>query len=236
MRKFLLSLVVLISAPSSWASISVNATNIDTNITATTSFSRSVTSTVGNLYVIAVVGGANNQNLTVTASDNKSNTYVQTDSNARDANSPTSYIFYAKAPTTAVTQFTISIASGTSQKYTAVFWDLSGADTTAPLEAHAILQNQTATTNPVGPSVTPSTNGGFAVAAIGPQGNATAVGSPFTGDTFDSNTGAGIAHNAYATAGNLNPSWTQSSSGTWDAVIAAFKPSGIVPKKPPVVL
>ncbi len=224
----LLLLLLFLRAPSCWASITINGspTNVtDSGATPGTTFTLSPPSTTGNLYVVCVTG-ADSGKTSTSVTDNKSNTYTAVDTNATDANSGDSRIYYAKAPTTGVTTVTVNV-SGSGAHWSATFYDLSGADTTAPLEAHAILSNQSATTNPVGPSITPATNGGFVVAACAPQNQITAVAGPFTGDVINgANVGSEIAHNLYSTAGNFNPSWTQNTSGTWDAAIAAFKPSG----------
>jgi hypothetical protein len=182
-----------------------------------------VTSSTGNLLICAI-GGSSASNTITGITDNKLNTWLPVDNNATDVTAGPSRIFYVKNAITGVTTLQVTV-SPASNFLSMVFYDCAGADSNAPLEAHAILSSQPATTNPVGPSITPTTNGGIVVVVLATATTATAVAAPFTpADIINgTSTGDGIAHNLYAAATNFNPSWTQT-SGTWDASIAAFKP------------
>lgn len=190
-----------------------------------------VTASTGNLAILAVSGAGVTGHLTNVPTDNKLNTWLAADAAATDTNTGQTRIYYVVNPTVGIATITLVTTGSSGQTYSLVFYDCAGADTSSPLESHSTLSTQGASTNPIGPSITPTTNGGIVVTAISTQTGVTAIASPFNpADIINGvSTGSGIAHNLYASAINFNPSWTQT-SGTWDAAIAAFKPasSGVI--------
>lgn len=112
------------------------------------------TPTAGNLILVFASNFPGSAS-TATCTDNKSNTYSQVFTAQDTSTSSRVWHWYAKNVTSSAT-FTITVnPTGASADITVVIVEVSGADTTAPLD-----QNNTATGNGTAPtvSVTTSTN------------------------------------------------------------------------------
>lgn len=185
-----------------------------------TTFNITVTSTTGNLLILSIATNASAAKVTA-VSGNVNGAFTQV--GAGGTTPIPAQIFYFQNAATGTTTVTVTIGgSGAQCGY--AWYDVSGMKTSSALETSLVLDNQTATANPQGPSVTTSGSSDFIVSLCSPANAITAVASPFNpGDFFDSTiTGTGFAHVLNGAANTYNPSWTQSSSGTWSGVTAAF--------------
>jgi hypothetical protein len=178
----------------------------------------------GNLLVIGWASATGGQAAAMAnITDNADNTYYEA-GNARavDASSNTmADLWYAKNSVAGATVLTITPnPQGTSG--TAMIWEFSGADRSAPLDHTATLDSQPATTKPVGAAVTAASAGGTVVSISNGQQSVTGLvsGSSFTADSRAN--GAGWAHLAAASPGAYSPQWN-SSSGTYCSTAASFR-------------
>jgi hypothetical protein len=84
-------------------------------------------------------------------------------------------------------------------------------------QTSALLSNQTTTTNPVGPSITPAGQGIVIAILGGGAGDPTAVAAPFT---FHAGNHA-VSEVINSNTSTLNPSWTTPNGG-WCGSIISF--------------
>jgi hypothetical protein len=197
------------------------ATDHFVNTTGVTSGSPiTVTSSTGNLCIVCVTFGQGNVVSSVV--DSKGNSYVSAGINS-NTSARALELWYAANASTGITTVTVTFA-GVGGFATIAIYDCSGADASNPLSAYSqgnfLLS---ATTNPVGPSVSVSTGGGIIIAFLGPAGSAipTAIGGSFTLDAAGG--GYGFVSNLNSGSGTFTPSWTINSSQQWTGITAGFK-------------
>jgi hypothetical protein len=122
--------------------------------------------------------------------------------------------------------------------------EVSGVDTTAPLDAHMLLAGDTAHFNNAGTTdantaaITPVTNGCILVAAMFQGGDVTVptVGTGWTNAVGNGNSagdGCRVEYFVQTTAAAINATWTYSGGATSaDFAVLAFKPSSGGPATP----
>ena len=240
-----LLLALLCGATCSYAAISVNhAQTFGPTSTggSPNSYTFAPTSTTGNLIVCIISTNGNGTGVVFSSmTDNGSggaNTYTDVGSTATLTSQGTTYIKYAKAAHTAVTSVTITTTGASAGNTIGIGWyDLSGADTSAPFGVAGALSNQTASTTPSGPNVNATTTGGIIVSGlrgsvfpntVNTTGSFTFVGEP-------ASTQDGFAYLLNSSTGSQGPSWTQSSSATWMGLTASFKAPTAAATRPPAV-
>jgi hypothetical protein len=173
---------------------------------------QTVTSSTGNLSVVIL--WLNTAGVVTSITDNKGNTYLLAIQNG------TQSCWYAPGSATGITAIIVNFTGGGVGE--AGFYDCSGAHAVNPLvnADYMDLNTTSATTNPIGPTSNYPIGGGIAISLI-VGGTVSAVASPFT---LDNTANAGIAHNAFASAGIFAPSWT-TLSGQWSGIIVVFASS-----------
>lgn len=131
-------------------------------------------------------------------------------------------LFYAK--NSCAQADAISIATTTSV-FAAAAWEVAGIRTDQPVDAAAVLNDQAASSSPVGPPLTTSAAGDFVVAVALVNNMITGIhaGNEFTND--HGNFGNGWAHltDPMAAAGVHQARWDQSQAGAYCASAAAFQ-------------
>jgi hypothetical protein len=130
-------------------------------------------------------------------------------------------LFYAK--NTCAGAQTIDI--DTTSSITVVAWEVAGIRTDDPLDTASVLNDQPATTMPLGPRITTSTAGEFIVAVAIVTNTVTGVvaGNEFTNDHLTNGNAWAHLTDAMAPAGAYQARWNQPMSGTYCASAAAFK-------------
>lgn len=179
----------------------------------------------GNLLVALITM---NNTTSVTASMTGGGTWVQgTTCRATSTTAAGSTdIWYVASSTSGATSFEVTTVSTGNPSIGIVFYELTGHNSGAPFDVCAVLSNQTASTNPQGPTVTPAAAGGAVLSLICTAGDASAVASPFTFSGGASPPlGAGFGHRYSAPASANTPSWTNTNSA-WCGSTAAFKAAG----------
>jgi len=183
--------------------------------------------TSGDLLVVGwqIGGGANTSTIISGITDSGGSTYAEAgaaqsvDSSAGSAND----IWYAKNVPGGVTSVTITPSASVSNGG-ALIWEFSGADPNAPLDATAVLSNQSSTsTTPSGAGVTTTASSDAIVSLIAVQNDVTGIasGNAFTNDsTLKSN---GWAHLITSAAGVYAAGWSVDTAGTFASSTAAFK-------------
>ena len=133
-------------------------------------------------------------------------------------------LWYAKNSRPGATAVTIT-PNPTGTTGTAVLWEFSGVDTTAPLDKTAVLNSMAATATPSGASVTTTAPGEIviSIAAIMSGLSGLVSGNSFTSDSVLN--GNGWAHLITPSAGTYTAQWS-SSSGTYSASSVSFKAAG----------
>ena len=130
-------------------------------------------------------------------------------------------LWYAKASIAGATVITASAPT----VWAIAMWEVAGISTTSPLGAANKLDNQAASTTPVGASVTAVTAGEFivSVAIVGNVVSGLSAGSRFTND--HTSYGNGWAHLTSATepAGMYQAQWTQPNAASYCSASAAFR-------------
>ena len=183
---------------------------------------RRVTISASGAAHLIVVAVQTNGSAVTSVTDDAGNTYVPVaGSRAIDTVEVSgSELWYAKDSNAGAT--TIDATADTI--YVMAAWEVAGIRTTSPLDTASKLDNQPATTNPVGATITTSAVGEFVVSVVLVANMITSLtaGSAFTSDhtTF----GNGWAHltSAAAPAGTYQARWNQPNSGTSCATSAAF--------------
>lgn len=131
-------------------------------------------------------------------------------------------LFYAK--NSCAQADAVGIAA-TTAVFAAAVWEVAGIRTDQPVDAAAVLNDQAASSTPVGPSITTSAAGEFVVAVALVNNMITGIhgGNEFTND--HGNFGNGWAHltDSLAAAGVHQARWDQSQVGTYCASAAAFQ-------------
>lgn len=188
-------------------------------------FDTSVTS--GNLIYVALSHGGDAATWGVT--DNQGNTYTQI-RNTRDAtNHQDITTFYAKNVTGGSVTVTGSLDPTTRTFRRISIVELSGRDTTAPLDVengNASLTGSNATDGVVSGSITPTANGAMVVGAVM---DTTGVASISAGTGFTERSDLGglqVEDLTQATAASIQATWTFSAANGYVAHVAAFKAAG----------
>ncbi|PYN82944.1 MAG: hypothetical protein DMD48_14285 [Gemmatimonadetes bacterium] len=112
----------------------------------------------------------------------------------------------------------------TTLVHATVVWEVSSINTTSPVQTATKIDNQSASSTPLGASITTSATGEFVVATTVVANSVTGIhaGNAFTNDRFTN--GNGFAHltSNTASAGTYQAQWDQSSSGAYCSSSAAF--------------
>jgi hypothetical protein len=108
--------------------------------------------------------------------------------------------------------------------YATVIWEVAGLRTANIVDATAVLQNQNATTSPVGPTVTTTQPGDFVIAVAMVANVITNIhaGNPFTNDRTTQDNGWAHLSDPASAAGAYHAQWDQPQSGVYCASTAAF--------------
>jgi hypothetical protein len=181
----------------------------------------------GNLLVVAASYSAGTLTGITDNATGGSNTYVSVGANAfAGPGSPngTTTIWYVKNSKPGATTITPA-ESFSNIAYT--FWEFSGADTSAPLDATSTLPNQSVSLTPVGPSLTNTQPGELTIPSVIVANNITGIhaGNAFTNDSTAF--GDGFAHLITKSSGTFQAQWDQDVSGIYASNAASFKPATI---------
>jgi hypothetical protein len=203
--------------------VTLNHLNLPTSQSSAATNTFATTASTGNFIAVAIA--ASTADVFTGVSDNKGNTYVAACPASGPCKGTTTpggqtLMYYAKAAATGVTSVTIALSTFSGVIDVAVY-DLSGVDTTSPLDVAAELSAQASTANPSGPGVTATTAGGIVISVMSTTSTATAAAAPFTFGAMKG--GDGTAYDLNTSAGTFTPSWTTSPAGTWSGFTAAFK-------------
>lgn len=177
----------------------------------------------GNLIVVAWASSGVAGTTIAGISDNAGNVYSQAPG-ARAGNSATDEvldIWYAKNSKPGATVLTLT-PNSTGRYGAAVIWEFSNVDTTAPLSQVAVLNDQSSSTSPWGPSITTSTSGELLVSAMVGSGTVTGI---FSGNTFKNDSllmGDGWAHLIASAPGTYRAQWSNT-GGTYLGSAVSFK-------------
>jgi hypothetical protein len=192
----------------------------------------------GNLLVVgwASTGGGGATTI-ASMTDNAGNAYVEAgaaravDTNMNDMGD----VWYAKNSVGGATVLTIT-PNPTGSSGTAVIWEFSGLDTSAPLDQAAVLNSQPATSTPSGAPVTTAASNELVVSIGWLQGVVTGIlsGNVFTNDSTA--TGDGWAHYVASSPGTYSAQWN-SNLGTYGSSTVSFRratsaSSAVVPDGP----
>lgn len=184
----------------------------------------------GHLIAIGFTTDVSNTSITVKSmTDNVGNLYAEAGpALAVDTSLLTVMdIWYAKNSVSGATSITIT--PSTSVNGTAVIWEFSGIDPTAPLDQTSVLNSQPATTLVSGAAVTVASAPEVIISTANVSNSLTGVvaGNAFTNDstTFAS----GWAHLITTAPGTYMAQWNQNSAGSYDASTVSFKASSTGP-------
>jgi len=222
MRKIILFLCFIsVSNPSfaAWSIIQkVNQAGVSTGGTATISATGS-----GNLIVVLGIIPSSGAVSSIT---DGGNTYVDCGaigarSTARDI------IWYAENSISGKTTLTFNFSGGGSANF--YIYEVSGIATSSSLDQAAHVDDQAASTTPLGAAVTTSQAGDF-IASIGESaGSISAIhaGNEFTSDQLQSGNSYSSITSTSATAGSHQAQW-DSTNSIYSSVTASFKiPSSV---------
>jgi hypothetical protein len=174
----------------------------------------------GNLIIVAVE--TSHTSLVTSVTDDASNIYVAVPG-GRSINTNEVLgleLWYAKNSLPGAT----AVTATASTHYATVMWEVSGISTTNPLHTVTKLDNQAASTTPLGASITTTVAGEFvvSVAIVANSVDGIHAGNAFTNDhrTY----GNGWAHLTDPTAapGTYTAQWDQNVTGRYCASSAAF--------------
>jgi hypothetical protein len=235
MRKLLLFLVILLSAQTASAAWSQRHFNAGTP-TGSNPFTLTVTSsTAGDLIVVWYGSGANVANCITSVSDNASggtNSYtVETGTSVNVSSAGSGEFAWSLTARGSVTSVIATVNVSCSSPVMIV-WQISGI-AASPKDA-ANTNTFSASTIPIGATVTTTQTGDYIVAAMVTTGTVTGMctsgctGTDGSAWTSDSTTGGdGYAHvtSTSAAATTWQPQWAQS-SGNGAAATIAFKATG----------
>jgi hypothetical protein len=188
---------------------------------ATTSGTLNVTATGSGHLLVVAIEGTQAGNVTAVA-DNAGNTYTAIPNNRAVASafSVGLELWYAVNSKPGATAVTITAPT----VYSAVVWEVANIRTTAPLDTATKLDDQAASTMPLGASITTTQARDFVISVVIVDNVVSGLhtGSAFTNDhtTF----GNGWAHltSNSAPAGTYQAAWDQGTAGAYCAVSAAF--------------
>lgn len=131
-------------------------------------------------------------------------------------------IFYAKNSCSGADDLGVA---ATAAVFATVVWEVSGIRTDDPVDTAAVLNDQPASTAPIGPTITTSTAGEFVVSAAMVENLAATIhaGNEFTNDQITNGNGWAHLTDPMAAAGDHRAQWDQPSAGSYCASAAAFQ-------------
>lgn len=190
----------------------------------------------GDLIVVGIqLGkGISTSTTIATITDNVGNAYEEATAatSARSVDSAGGSvvdIWYARNSQPGATTLTIT-PSATISTASAVVWEFSGVNTTAPLDQVSVRNSQSASANPTGASVTTSNYANevvISVAAVSGTISGIYSGNAFSNDsTVNSD---GWAHLITSLAGTYAAQWSQNPSGTFASSTASFFAANVTP-------
>lgn len=195
--------------------------------------------TAGSLLVVGAAtsspgGGVNTTVSSITDNGGTPNTYVQTPSaQAADLTRGLTDVWSAKNALSGATTVTVTFSQTGGEKNIWV-WEVSGMDTSSPVDLAVGLNTVTSSASPVGAAVTTTNANDFVVGIILPDAQAITVnpkaGNEFTagGDITAVSEGAGASLIA-ASATTHTPQWDAAGLTSGVASTAAFKGAGAGP-------
>lgn len=229
MRRILLLAALLFAPVLAHATIALVAVSTPVDQRLATSNTFTVTSTTGNLNVLAIVVSATGPTIS-SITDNKSNTWTvnATQGTFATNSGSTTIIAYSFSASTAVTSVVINFSGVIFSGVSIAFYDFSSS-TGGALDTINALSTQTSA-NPA-PSLT-AAGAGAVVSVVSKVSSLSAVAAPFTlsaiGTTIVQNFGA-AAYDVNASGGTLTSTYTSGSSDSWCSTIASFKESSGAP-------
>jgi hypothetical protein len=219
---------LFVCSPGAWAQISlVNVTSCGPQ-----AFPAAVCAipSTGSGHLIVVAWASNDGSVATTIAsitDNAANTYSEvTGAKAVDSAGNTMIdLWYAQNSNSAATTVTIT-PNPTGTSGTAVIWEFAGVNITVPVDQHAVLNSQPATSTPSGAPVSTTVSGEVVISVANVQGTVTgmASGSSFTSDSTAN--GDGWAHLLTSLTGTYAAQWNNGGSGTYASSTASFVPAG----------
>lgn len=235
MKKYLFLILftfLLFAASKAHAALSlVQATSTVTssNVNSVSStFSSAVTT--GDLIVVSV-GGSNDETISsITDNGSPANTYSQV-TGAYDGGTDSSHwtdIWYAKNIGGNAKTVTVTL-SGTATKQVLQLWEVSGADTSAPLDGNGVHGFSTTGSVDTGPTITTTNANDFLASAVRTNGNGISSQNDATFTLDTGNSKGGWSHAIVASTGSYTPKWNDSSASQGGASVAAFKAAGAPP-------
>jgi hypothetical protein len=175
----------------------------------------------GNLIVVGWASAARTAPTITSVTDNAGNVYSEAGAaRAVDSGAGIVDIWYARNSKSGATQVTIT-PSPSGNNGAAVIWQFAGADAASPLLSTGTLNEQAATTTPVGAPIAAS-SGELIVTIMTPTGTPTGLvaGSPFVNDSLLY--GVGWAHAITGSAGTYTARWN-AASGTFASTSVSFR-------------
>jgi hypothetical protein len=180
----------------------------------------------GHLIVVGfqIGGGANTATTVSGITDNVGNSYAEAGAalSIDTAAGSVADIWYAKASIAGATKLTVTPSLAVTNGGVVV-WEISGIDTTAPLDRTATLSNQPSSGTPSGASVTTTAASEVVISLATVAGNITGIasGNTFVGDSALK--GNGWAHLVTSAVGSYAAKWNESPAGTFASSTASFK-------------
>jgi hypothetical protein len=136
-------------------------------------------------------------------------------------------VWYVKNSTSGATTITPTLHFGTS--YSAVFYEYSGTDN-GNFDQVAMLNNQSPSSGPTGPSVTNAGSGDVIVSvALSIAIPVSVSGSGFTLDGSVDSATASMASVITTTSGSFAPVWSSTGGANWGGTTVSFKPAAAAP-------
>lgn len=203
-------------------SITINhAPYVPTAVSMATTNSIAIGATLTGNFTIVGINADSRSTFTGITGDNVGNSYAL--DGTRTTGGGIAQLWHCSAPCNSGATTINTAATNPVGSMAIIVVDASGADPTTPVDVAAVSSGETSTTNPVGPSVTPSATNGLVVSFISPFTFTTALSSPFT--YVPSSFGSALGYVSNSSAGTTyTPSWT-TTLGLWAGVSVAYKPS-----------
>jgi hypothetical protein len=226
-RRFQFNVLALLCAGCAWAQISlVNVTSCGPGTFPGTTCTIPATGS-GHLLVVGweIGGGGASTSTTISSiQDNSGSTYAEAGAakSIDTAGASASDVWYANNVAAGTTTITITL-SASVPNVGVVIWEFSGVSSTAPLDATAVLNSQSASATPSGASVTTTAAGDAVISLITVANSVSGIasGNAFTNDSLLKDNG--WAHLITSSAGTYAAQWNQSPAGTYATTTVAFK-------------
>lgn len=226
MKKFIAVLICLGIASPSWAAI-IRVQHLTTDSTANANtVTLTVTAlTAGNLIVVVGMGSGSDTVSSITDNGGTPNTYVQVTSarGLEAAGGRWCDIWYAKNSNGGATTVTLTVGATNTNRKIIMVWEVSGIDTTSPLDGNGTHVNDgAATTTPLGAAITTTNANDFLAAALRTAGTtSTEKDATYTLDNITT-TGNGLSYAIVSAINTYTPQWN-TTSAVFCACSAAFK-------------